>query len=188
MLHSMPTEQPRINRGPAAAADNRRALLAAARRLFAERGYDIALHTIAKEAGVGQGVLYRHFPRRIDLAIAVFDENMTQMEADFADVGEGSLHRLWWSIVDTIISSTAFVNMAVQARREADHDAPVDRLRALLANHLGYATSHGEVRPDLTVDDVQAAIRMVYGLVMTSESGGSLRPTVKRLVDVWMGP
>ena len=37
-------------------------------------------NAIAKAAGVGQGVLYRHFPRRVDLALAVFDDNFTAME------------------------------------------------------------------------------------------------------------
>lgn len=188
MLHSMPTPAPRINRGPAAAAENRRALLANARRLFAERGYDVPLHAIAQAAGVGQGVLYRHFPRRVDLALAVFDENMSQMEAECATVGPGSFERLWWRLVEQISESAAFVEMAVHARREVADATPIDRLRRLLEEHLGYATAAGEVRADLTVDDVQAAIRMVYGLVLTSESGETLRPTATRLAQAWFDP
>src|SRR5690606_39484170 len=62
------------NRGPAAAAENRAALLAAARRLFAERGYHAPLSAIAREAGVGQGSLYRHFPQRELIAAAILEE------------------------------------------------------------------------------------------------------------------
>ncbi len=70
----------RTNRGPAAAAGNRQAILRSARRLFAEQGFLVPLTAIAREAGVGQGVLYRHFPTRMALALAVFDENLTRVE------------------------------------------------------------------------------------------------------------
>src|SRR3954464_1426035 len=43
---------------------NRDKLLAAAVDLFAGRGNDASLEAIAKEAGVGIGTLYRHFPTR----------------------------------------------------------------------------------------------------------------------------
>ena len=42
-----------------------------ARMAFRERGYDTSLDQIAKEAGVGPGTLYRHFPTRDDLIDAV---------------------------------------------------------------------------------------------------------------------
>lgn len=183
----MPASAPRINRGPAAAAANRRALLAAARRLFAQRGYDVPLHAIAREAGVGQGVLYRHFPRRVDLALAVFDENMDRLEAASATVGSGSFERLWWRLVDEIVASAAFVEMAVHARREIAEATPVDRLRGLLERHLPLAIATGEVSPSLTVDDVQAAIRMVYGLVATDESPAGRSPAIERLSRIWLG-
>ena len=89
MLSSMPAHHRRINRGPAAAAENRHAVLAAARELFAERGYEVPMQAIAKRAGVGQGVLYRHFPKRLDLALAVFEENFVRLETAGAEVGPG---------------------------------------------------------------------------------------------------
>jgi AcrR family transcriptional regulator len=47
-------------------------LLAVARAAVAERGGDIVLEDIAREAGVGIGTLYRHFPTRQDLLEAAF--------------------------------------------------------------------------------------------------------------------
>ncbi len=47
-------------------------LVAAARELFAEHGADASMEAIAKEAGVGVGTLYRHFPKRIDVVEAVY--------------------------------------------------------------------------------------------------------------------
>src|SRR6056297_2610919 len=97
------------NRGPAAAADNRAALLDAARRLFAEQGYRVPLSAIAREAGVGQGSLYRHFPRRIDLALAVFEDNLAELEVLAAsDTGPRGFHPLWQRLLELTIRSTAF--------------------------------------------------------------------------------
>src|ERR1035437_10755566 len=45
------------------AVRNRVALLAAAQTLYAERGIDVPLEEIAKQAGVGIATLYRNFPR-----------------------------------------------------------------------------------------------------------------------------
>jgi AcrR family transcriptional regulator len=53
---------------------NRRNLLEAARRVFAERGSDAPLEEIARRADVGIGTLYRHFPTREALIDALFEE------------------------------------------------------------------------------------------------------------------
>jgi AcrR family transcriptional regulator len=55
-------------------ADARRnldALLQAAMAVFAESGVDAPMRTIAAQAGVGVGTLYRHFPQRSDLIKAI---------------------------------------------------------------------------------------------------------------------
>ena len=77
----MPATPRPHNAGPSAAPKNRAAILSAARTLFAQQGYHVPLNAIARAAGVGQGVLYRHFPHRIDLALAVFDDNFAELEA-----------------------------------------------------------------------------------------------------------
>ena len=61
------TEQPRRKD----AARNRLLLLETARRVFAERGLGVTLHSIAAEAGVGVGTIYRHFPDKKLLIDAV---------------------------------------------------------------------------------------------------------------------
>src|SRR6188472_1508327 len=68
------------NRGPSAGPGNRRALIAAAREVFATEGLQAPFSAVAKKAGVGQGSLYRHFPDRLSLAVAVFDENLDELE------------------------------------------------------------------------------------------------------------
>ena len=75
------------NRGPAAAVENRAALIQAAREIFAEQGVDAPLSAIAKRAKVGQGSLYRHFPTRGAIAVAAFDANVNEIEALVASGG-----------------------------------------------------------------------------------------------------
>jgi AcrR family transcriptional regulator len=60
-------------------ADARRkmdSLLKAATKVFAESGVDAPVREIAERAGVGLGTVYRHFPQRSDLIVAVFQSNV----------------------------------------------------------------------------------------------------------------
>ncbi|HEX7305830.1 helix-turn-helix domain-containing protein, partial [Lentzea sp.] len=51
---------------------NEKALLDAAASVFVTDGVDAPVRKIAAEAGVGMGTIYRHFPTRADLVIAVY--------------------------------------------------------------------------------------------------------------------
>jgi AcrR family transcriptional regulator len=79
MLHLVHTmELPVLDTQPperADAARNRRRILAAAAKLFAEQGVRCtSMDAIAAEAGVGKGTLFRRFGDRASLALAVLDE------------------------------------------------------------------------------------------------------------------
>src|SRR5579883_2018652 len=52
------------------------ALLQAALVVFAESGVDAPVREIAERAGVGIGTIYRHFPQRSDLIVAVFQHEV----------------------------------------------------------------------------------------------------------------
>ena len=54
-------------------------LVAAARTVFAQQGGGASMESIAKEAGVGVGTLYRHFPKRIDVVEAVYREDVDEL-------------------------------------------------------------------------------------------------------------
>ncbi|WP_432842421.1 TetR/AcrR family transcriptional regulator [Dactylosporangium sp. CA-092794] len=58
---------------------NRDALLAAAAEMFRTRGPEVSMLEIAEAAGVGVGTLYRHFPQRESLVMAVYHESLTAM-------------------------------------------------------------------------------------------------------------
>jgi AcrR family transcriptional regulator len=54
-------------------------LVLAAREVFAREGNDASMEAIALQAGVGAGTLYRHFPRRIDLVEAVYQNDVEEL-------------------------------------------------------------------------------------------------------------
>ena len=62
---------------------NRRKLLEAAHRVFADRGLDAGVDEIAREAGVGMGTLYRRFPTKDDLVEAILEERFSLLAARF---------------------------------------------------------------------------------------------------------
>lgn len=150
--------------------------------MFRARGYDVALSAIAKDAGVGQGVLYRHFPTRLDLAFAAFEDHFLQYEQVIAAGDDGAFFRLWDAIVENLIASTAFVDMVTDARMQRPGYEGEHRLRRILAQPLERAQSAGLIDPATGVNDVVLAIRMAYGIVRTSTGdSGELRRTLREV-------
>ncbi|MET0843308.1 MAG: helix-turn-helix domain-containing protein, partial [Mycetocola sp.] len=123
--------QPKANRGPSAGPENRRALISAARDVFAAEGLAAPLSAVARRAGVGQGSLYRHFPDRIALAVAVFEENIGDLEEFVTDEGS-TLDGLLDRVIEQALVSTAFIDMITAH----PHDPRVahlgDRLRSVV--------------------------------------------------------
>lgn len=60
------------------------------RKVFADHGGNASMEAIAKQAGVGVGNLYRHFPKRIDVVEAVYRDDVDVLIAA-ADRGLGEL-------------------------------------------------------------------------------------------------
>jgi AcrR family transcriptional regulator len=79
-------------------------LVVAARRVFAEQGAGAPMEAIAREAGVGVGTLYRHFPKRIDVVEAVYrtvvDELVVSAEKAVANLDP-------WSAVEVFLRAFA---------------------------------------------------------------------------------
>jgi AcrR family transcriptional regulator len=69
-------------RAPRADAQKNHALLLeTAQRLFAEQGLEnVSMSAIAEAAGVGKGTLYRHFRNKSDLAHALLDQDMHDLQ------------------------------------------------------------------------------------------------------------
>ena len=162
----MPSSQQPRNRGPKAGPANRAALLAAARTLFGRDGYRVPVSLIAREAGVGQGVLYRHFPTRLELAYAVFDENFTALEEAAATLkGPDAFAGLWRMLIGYTVESTAFVDMVIDAREKLPDDVASERLTRLIERPMREAAAAGLADPSWTTDDLILVLHMVHGVV-----------------------
>jgi AcrR family transcriptional regulator len=147
------------------ASENRKAILEAARKLFAD-STDVAMSTIAKRAGVGQATLYRNFPNRSALAAEIIDERFERISALAAE-HEGdpdAFFVILRSLIDSLVSMYA---LAVLARSDAETDSHLQRarlqLRALLKGPLSDAKGAGLVRRDLSIDDVVLMLAMGRG-------------------------
>ena len=79
----MPAKRPKsIPRKPRADAErNRERVLEVAKAAFTRSGADASLDDIAKQAGVGAGTLYRHFPSREALIEAVYRSEVEKLAA-----------------------------------------------------------------------------------------------------------
>ncbi|MCW1958543.1 MAG: TetR/AcrR family transcriptional regulator [Mycobacterium sp.] len=161
---------------------NRERILAAASELFAERGLTVPLEEVARAAEVGVATLYRRFPTRTDLAIAVFERNM----AAYSDVVDRALAQRSAAdgfrqlIVDLCalqasdpgrraLFTTAFPASSLVERTVSD---AVEKVRELVER----AQREGAVRPDVGVGDV---------VVMLLANAGVLEATHAHAPGAW---
>lgn len=154
---------------------NRARLLEVALRLFLERGPDVPFTEIAKEAGVGVGTVYRHFPTREDLIEAAY---RSELDAVCAAAGElldqappRDALRIWMDrFVDywaTKIGLTEAIRAVVaaggnpfaQSRERLD-----EAVGALLSATAATGFTRSEVEPDDVVVSL-SGIAMVAGVL-----------------------
>ena len=151
---------PRANRGPAAAADNRKALIAAARAVYAEGGLGAPFSAVAKRAGVGQGSLYRHFPDRTALAVAVFEENVADLE-DFTASPDRTIDDLMDRVVDQAVVSTAFIDL-ITADLHDERVLPLgERFAGVVERLVAREREAGRIGAHIDVADVMMAVGML---------------------------
>jgi AcrR family transcriptional regulator len=155
------------NDGPVR-ADARRslaALLHAAKAVFAASGVDAPVRLIAEKAGVGVGTLYRHFPQRSDLIVAVF-RNEVDACADAASVllgqyAPGEALDRWLQRFIDFVATKRGLSAALHSGDSAYESLPnylMDRLVPALAGLLDAAAAAGEIRSDVKPVDFLVAI------------------------------
>ncbi|QEW04352.1 TetR/AcrR family transcriptional regulator [Microbacterium lushaniae] len=160
-----PEVPPKHNRGPAAGPENRRALLAAAREVYSERGPGAPFSAVARRAGVGQGSLYRHFPDRVALAAAVFEENVAELEA-IAAPGDARLSDLFDAIVTQALPSSAFIELTTSHRQDPTVLHLGERFRTLVDRLIERERTAGRIGSHVETEDVV----LVAGMLATELS------------------
>ncbi len=148
---------PGPQRKRADARRNEQTLLDAAAAVFVASGVDAPVRDIAAKAGVGMGTIYRHFPTRADLVIAVYRHQVDACaEAGPALLeGGGSPHAAlarWADLfVDFLVTKhgLAAALHSDNARFEALHAYFLDRLVPVCAQLLDAAVAAGEIRSDV---------------------------------------
>ena len=154
------TASPRANRGPAAAAENRRALIAAAREVYADGGLAAPFSAVAKRAGVGQGSLYRHFPDRTALAVAVFEENVRELEA-YASDADRTIDDLLDRVVEQAVESTALIELITADVNDPRVRPLGDRFAAVVSSLVERERREGRIGDHIEAEDVTLAAGML---------------------------
>ncbi|NLF05913.1 MAG: TetR/AcrR family transcriptional regulator [Actinomycetales bacterium] len=145
---------------------NQAAILAAAGRVFARSGVNAPVREVAAEAGVGMGTLYRHFPTRADLVVALYRHQveecaeaalalLEQAESPFAAL-------LAWvhQFVDFLGTKHGLgaVWQGDDAGFSALHQLFLDRLVPALAELFAAARASGELVADVRPYELLRAV------------------------------
>lgn len=146
------------------AARNVELLLAAARELLDGSGAEVALDEVARRAGVGNATLYRHFPTRGDLLVAVYADEVAALCRKGADLlGDPSpvdALFIWLEAFVVHVATKRTLALAAAegpgARRTQMFDQWHESMRSTATKLLCRAQDAGAVRPELTATDLLA--------------------------------
>jgi AcrR family transcriptional regulator len=166
---------------------NRERILQVAKEAFTRSGANTSLDDVAKEAGVGAGTLYRHFPTRDALLQAVYRtevEKLAAAEQKFAEAMPPiEALRAWMLLfvdyiatkqiiapaLNTLVGGSSKLFEASRAQVQGAIDALVKR-----------AIKSGDIRRDLDPFDLLRALIGVSNVASTPDWPQSAR----RLVDI----
>ncbi|MFG3032249.1 TetR/AcrR family transcriptional regulator [Streptomyces sp. NPDC048253] len=145
---------------------NKETLLDAAAAIFVTAGVEAPVRDIAARAGVGTATIYRHFPTRADLIIAVYRHQVDACaEAGPALLAEGptpyaALGRWIDLFVDFLVTKhgLAAVLQSDNAGFETLHAYFLDRLVPVCGRLLDAAAASGEIRPGLQAYEVMRGV------------------------------
>lgn len=143
---------------------NQQVLLDAAAAVFVRAGVDAPVREIAAEAGVGMGTIYRHFPTRADLVVAVFRHQLdalANVTASAADKTPYEALRSWVArFADFLVTKHGLAEAmhSDQAGFESLHAEFVDRLLPVLDQLLTESAAAGETRADVRAYDLMLGI------------------------------
>ncbi|GID28064.1 TetR/AcrR family transcriptional regulator [Paractinoplanes brasiliensis] len=166
---------------------NEETLLDAAAAVFVTAGVEAPVRDIAAKAGVGMGTIYRHFPTRADLIIAVYRHQVQACAeagpALLASCGTPyeALARWIGQFVDFLVTKhgLAAVLRSDQAGFETLHTWFLDRLLPVCDQLLHAAADAGQIRADV---EALTLMRGVGNLCIGAENDN--RYHARQMVEV----
>ena len=179
-----PMRKPRVD-----AVRNRELVLEAAKKVFSAGGPGASLEAVAREASVGIGTLYRHFPTREALFEAVYRREVQQL-ADLADYLKqqpdpvDALRRWLRSNVRFVATKKGMLQaLALAVDKNSELFAySSERLTRAVGGLLDRAIAAGEIRDDISPEDV---LRALVGISYMHDQPG-WQKSVLRVVDVFI--
>jgi AcrR family transcriptional regulator len=179
--------QPAGRKPRADAQRNRDRILDVAKEAFTRSGAETSLDDIARDAGVGPGTLYRHFPTREALLEAVYRsevEKLAAAERKFAqEVPPIEALRAWMLLFVEYIAAKKIIAPVLNALVgdpkkvfEASHGQIWEAIRALVRR----AIKSGDIREDLDPLDL---LRALIGVANVTTSP-DWQQSARRLVDI----
>ena len=166
---------------------NRERILAVAHEAFTRDGANVSLDDIAKQAGVGPGTLYRHFPTREALLEAVYRtevEKLALAEREFsATMAPVEALREWMRLfVDYMATKLIIVpalNTIVGSSPKSLENTG-ELIRGAISRLMKRAVDNGDIRADLDPVDLLRALAGVSNVAAAPDWPES----AKRLVDI----
>lgn len=169
---------------------NRDRLVEVAATAFAEQGVDASLEEIARQAGVGIGTLYRHFPTREHLVEVVYRREVEALCAAADDLAshhsaDMALEQWMQRFVDYIATKRG---LAASLRILFNTNSAVfsdlsGRVSLALRQLVEAAAAEGSIRGDVDASDVLHALGGIYSAPDTKDWRDRSRRLVKLLMD-----
>lgn len=166
---------------------NRERILEVAKEAFTRYGANASLDDIAKEAGVGAGTLYRHFPTRDALIEAVYRtevEKLAAAERKFADtMAPIEALRAWMLLFIDYIAAKHIIAPALNTfvgGASKLYEGSRAQIQGAIEALVKRAIKSGDIRRDLEPFDLLRALIGVSNVSSTPDWQQSAR----RLVDI----
>jgi len=166
--------EPRTQR--ADATRNRDQLLQVATRVFVSADTEPSMRAIAREAGVGIATLYRHFPTRESLVDAVYRDQVAGLTAGarelLAELPPPAALRRWMDLFgEWIATKNGMLDtlLAMIESGEIAHARTQTELLAAIDDILAAGRASGELRGDVTAEDVAAGLIGIFTVARPPE-------------------
>lgn len=165
---------------------NRALIIEAAREVFAGAGLGAPLDAVARRAGVGRGTLYRHFPDRYALAVAIFEDNVRDIErlaVDYEDRAD-AFDALLRALVDHQVRSHGLHQALDKGTEAPELQALAERIVLAFGEPIRRAQEDGALRADLVRDDLLDIMRMVASVIGRVDDIDRRRVSADRALDL----